>query len=90
MFIIVKSKCLKGTLKCVSVAQNSYNSSYMTMIYSVSPSFGHSKADRMKFPVVKVNFTPPLQSMAVTVCLDDVFNGTVTPLAARSNRSTCR
>ena len=39
--------------------------------YAVSADFRHSKADRIKTPVVKVRFTPPFQPMAATVCLSN-------------------
>ena len=45
----------------------------MATFYAAISNFDHDKADRMKSLVVKVNFTPPLQSMAVTVCLNDGF-----------------
>ena len=45
----------------------------MATFYAAISNFGHDKADRMKSLVVKVNFPPPLQRMAVTVCLNDGF-----------------
>ena len=39
--------------------------------YAVIANFRHSKTDRIKAPVVKVSFTPPLQPMAATVCLSN-------------------
>lgn len=45
----------------------------MTVFYAAISNFGHNKADRMKPLIVKVNFTPPLQRMTVTVCLNDGF-----------------
>lgn len=39
--------------------------------YEVSADFWHSKADRIKTPVVKVRFTPPFQPMTATVCLSN-------------------
>ena len=39
--------------------------------YAVIANFRHSKTGRIKAPVVKVSFTPPLQPMAATVCLSN-------------------
>lgn len=39
--------------------------------YAVIANFRHSRADRMKVPVVKVSFTPPLQPMTATICLSN-------------------
>jgi len=39
--------------------------------YAVIANFWNSRADRIKVPVVKVSFTPPLQPMAATVYLSN-------------------